>query len=230
VIAATGLRWILTVLFVLVAGYALLRAVRAAVWEDRVTHLLHAVMGVAMALMAWPWGARQPAAPQAVFFGLAAAWFVALAALPGPAAWRSAAHGGTVSRRWGHALPHAVMMGAMAWMLEAMPPMSHTRSPGSGTGSMDDMPGMSMGGSSGGMSMELHGASRTVAVVLLVLFVVLGLWWLARAFDAGRLPVTPGVTPAGAAVNDGATVHRALDAGCHGAMSLGMAVMLLVMV
>ncbi|SEF90937.1 protein of unknown function [Actinacidiphila yanglinensis] len=86
------------------------------------------------------------------------------------------------------------MMGAMAWMLLAMPDsMSGGHTSASAGGSMADMPGMSMGGSGGGMAMQLHRTARTTGVVLLFVFVVLGLWWLSRAFCAGRF------TPAGPA-------------------------------
>ncbi|MEK8173958.1 DUF5134 domain-containing protein [Streptomyces sp. M19] len=74
-IAATGLRWILTLAFAGLAGYAAWRAVAAARWPARVSHLLHALMAVAMAVMAWPRGMDLPAAPQTALFACAALWY-----------------------------------------------------------------------------------------------------------------------------------------------------------
>lgn len=258
-IASHGLRWILTALFAAVTLLSVVRAVRPGIpgppaAAARITHGLHALMGVAMAVMAWPRGMDVPAVPQAVFFALAAAWFPASLVLGGR---RTEGAPGEQHPR-AHVVSHALMMGAMAWMPLAMPEaMSGGHSSGSGAAAMPGMPGMSMSGSGGGMSMQLRGADRTAAVVLLVVFVLLGLWWLSRAFDAGRLvPAAPAgargpaeavavggsvasVAPVAARSLDEAAVRSpdevaavrgALDAGCHGAMALGMAVMLLAMV
>ena len=216
-IATHALRWILTVLFTAVSTLSAARTLRPGVPRshaatERVTHTLHALMGVAMALMVWHWGAGLPVIPQAVFFALAAAWFLVSALLRGQWVWRG--QGEDHPRT--HAVLHALMMGAMAWMLLAMREVM-TSAPSSSGGA----------GSVGGMSMELHGTSRTVAVVLLVVFVLLGLWWLAWSFDAARLNA-PGTEPDQR--GDSAVLSGSVDAGCHGAMALGMAVMLLVMV
>ncbi|GHJ41267.1 DUF5134 domain-containing protein [Streptomyces sp. TS71-3] len=222
-IAATGLRWILTVLFTVLALYALWRALRSdhapratrAHGPDavgRVGHLLHAVMALAMGAMVWPWGMSLAGAPQTVLFALAAAWFAgaALAAPGSRGRWR-ALRG---------SLPHVVMMAAMAWMAGAM----GTLMPAAGTGGARDstsMPGMDMSGSSRAGAMTLNGTgARLAAWVLAAVLLVLALWWLARAFDTARrqVPDAPGApVPAG--------VHDAADAACHGAMALGMAVM-----
>ncbi|WP_443060882.1 hypothetical protein [Streptomyces sp. NBC_00448] len=59
----------------------------------------------------------------------------------------------------------------------------------------------------------------------------MGLWWLARAFDIARLaPALPAPSAVGLRHAGTAALRGAVDAGCHGAMALGMAVMLLVMV
>ena len=84
-IAATGLRWVLTLLFVVPALSAMWRTGapgRAGGGPDaveRVAHLLHAVMALAMAAMVWPWGMDLPAGPQIALFTLGAVWFVGVA-------------------------------------------------------------------------------------------------------------------------------------------------------
>lgn len=67
------LRWVVTGLFVLTAaecGLAIIAKRRP--WTLIVNHGLHFAMAVAMAVMAWPWGARVPTTGPAVFFLLAA--------------------------------------------------------------------------------------------------------------------------------------------------------------
>ncbi|MFF7159726.1 DUF5134 domain-containing protein [Streptomyces sp. NPDC008139] len=230
-IAAHGLRWILTVLFVVVTAVSLARALRpdpAHAAAERTTHALHAAMGPAMAVMVWPRGMDVPGTPQAAFFALAAAWFVAAALFRGRWIWQAA---GEEPHPRTHTILHALMMGAMAWMVLAMPGGMNSGHSAAGAGSMADMPGMKMSGPGAGMSMRLHGAFHAVAVVLLVVFVAVGLWWLSRAFDTARLTPEPAVASAsGANRAESAALRRAVDAGCHGAMALGMAVMLLVMV
>lgn len=74
------LRWVVTGLFVLTAaecGLAIIAKRRP--WTLIVNHGLHFAMAVAMAVMAWPWGARVPTTGPAVFFLLAAVWFGATA-------------------------------------------------------------------------------------------------------------------------------------------------------
>jgi hypothetical protein len=119
------LRWIVTGLSVLSAAEWLnVIVVRRREWKFVVSYALHLVMAIAMAVMAWPWGAHWPAAGAAVFFLLAAAWFV------------------TVTLVWARTAPrrrlrsyHAVMMLAMAWMFGTM---------NVGVAEPMDMPGMDM--------------------------------------------------------------------------------------
>lgn len=104
-----ALRWVTTGLFLFSAAEtALTIARRPRTWAQVVGHLLHFLMAVAMAAMAWPWGARVPPTGPAVFFVLAAAWFATTAAT---------AHT-TAPRLWdGY---HALMMLATAWMYVIM--------------------------------------------------------------------------------------------------------------
>jgi hypothetical protein len=119
------LRWIVTVLSAL-SGAEWLHVVvmRRREWKFVVSYTLHLAMAVALAVMAWPWGARPPSAGLAVFFLLAAAWFVAVTLV-----WAR-----TAPRRTLRAY-HAVMMLAMAWMYGTM---------NVGTPAPMDMPGMDM--------------------------------------------------------------------------------------
>jgi hypothetical protein len=224
-IAAHGLRWILTILFAVITAYGLYRAIRPGsagrAPADRLSHVLHAVMGLAMLAMAWPWGMRLPATPQVALFTLAALWFLLTAVLPQgkPTYARTGGHPRL------HGILHSVIMGAMAWMVAAMSnAMAPAHSGGSG-GDMAGMPGMTMTASGGTATMSLHGAPRTVAGILTLFFLLTALWWLTRAFDTARL-ADPSLS---GAVDDHAAEHRAYDAGCHGGMALGMAVMLLMM-
>lgn len=99
------LRWVLTALFVLCAAERVHGIAAARLpWRGVVGHSLHALMAVAMALMAWPGGADLPTAGPLVFFLLAAAWFTA-----------SAATGNRRSNAY-----HALMTLAMAWMYAVM--------------------------------------------------------------------------------------------------------------
>ncbi|MFJ4737606.1 DUF5134 domain-containing protein [Streptomyces sp. NPDC093108] len=218
-IAATGLRWILTLLFCALAAHGLWRAfaARSQPWTARLAHGLHAVMALAMFAMAWSWGMDLPGTPQVVFFSAAAAWFVLAAlALPNGPEPRLRALAST--------LPHAVMTGAMAWMVAAM-------SSGMSMGAMDagqahDMPGMDMSAPGALATMTLSGTiDRWTAGLLALVLLALALWWLAKGFDTGRL--APRATGGAAA---GGAVHAARDVGCHGLMALGMAVMFVVMV
>lgn len=226
-IAESGLRWLLTVLFAALTAYGLWRVVRPTghaghggnvAFASRMAHLLHALMALAMGVMVWPWGMGLPAAPQVVFFVLAAVWFPAAALV-----W-----GGSGRRRravW-RALPHALVMAAMAWMLYAMATMGGIEGAGVGSG-MADMPGMDMSGGAGAASMTLSDTAPRMAVYApAVVLLVLALRWLARGFDAARSPEPGGPD---AQQGDLAGEHSAFDVASHGVMALGMAVMLVAM-
>jgi hypothetical protein len=100
------LRWVITGLSALSAaawGFAVVSRHRS--WTEVVRCGLHFVMAIAMAMMVWPWGAQVPATGPAVFFFLAALWFVTLALVPAE----------TVPLRTVYGY-HALMMLAMVWM------------------------------------------------------------------------------------------------------------------
>ncbi|MFB7633542.1 DUF5134 domain-containing protein [Streptomyces sp. NPDC056149] len=211
-IAASGLRWVLTVLYALPALYGLRSVVaRDGALVDRIGHGLHAVMGLLMIAMVWPWGMGPPAGPQVWLFVAGALWF----GCAGPLRAQSADRGRALLA----ALPHVLMMGAMAWMVAVMGSSPMPAGQGGGR-AMDEMPGMRMAGPSGATTMGLTGSGqRLTAAVLAVLLVVVALRWLARAFDLARSApeVASGSVPRSAA--------GALGPACHAAMGLGMAAM-----
>lgn len=116
------------------------------------------------------------------------------------------------------------MMAAMAWMAAVMGGSATA----SGEGGMpQDMPGMDMSGTDATSAMTLSQPADqwTAGLLALVLF-VLGLRWLAQAFDLARVT-------AAAPASRGATVlvgGEASEPTCHAAMALGMAVMFALLV
>jgi hypothetical protein len=174
---------------------------------------LHALMALAMVAMVWPWGTSLAAAPQIVFFSLAAAWF-AVAALLRPGA-------GSRSRALRGAVPYVLTMAAMAWMLGAMD--AAMAGHGGAAGAMADMPGMDMSGSATTAMTLVDGGQRWTSGLLAAVFLVLAVWWLARGFDHAR-----GAAPTGHA--HATAGHGAWDLGCHGVMALGMAVMFVLLI
>lgn len=129
------LRWIVTLAFVLSAAecvYAVAAGRRTRLLV--IGQMLHLVMAVAMAVMAWPRGADLPTVAPLLFFLVAWLWFVAAAVIdPG---------------HWVGNLYHAAMMFAMAWMYAVMngrllPGQSHTGG-GGGHHHGAAMPGMDM--------------------------------------------------------------------------------------
>ncbi|GAB3448213.1 hypothetical protein GCM10027436_41020 [Actinophytocola sediminis] len=112
-------------------------------------------------------------------------------------------HGG----RWSLG-QHALMMAGMAWMLLIMPTLMTTmtvRDSASGDGHGGH------GGDGATMTMNAPAHIAIVAVLLSAVFLVAGIGWQARAFDAGRAQETLRLPTAALAA--------------HGIMSLGMALM-----
>ncbi|UOX90775.1 DUF5134 domain-containing protein [Amycolatopsis sp. FBCC-B4732] len=202
-ITAEGLRWIVTAVFALTGAFCAYRCLQDRTAGERTGDVLHVVMCAAMVAMAWPATMSFARWPQTVFFALAAAWFVGVAVT-------GASHGEHGGRR--AALYHVVMMAAMAWMVFVMPrAMSGMAGPG-GTMEMAGHPGMVM--PAAGAAASTPADVTTVALVLVVVFVVAGLVFLARAIDEARVSRPP---------------LRSLGSGANGAMALGMALMLLTM-
>jgi uncharacterized protein DUF5134 len=196
------LRWVVTALFVLSAAecvYAIATGRR--LWTHAVGHSLHFVMAVAMAVMAWPWGAALPTKGPMVFFLLATVWF-----------------GGLVLAQSGHRginSYHASMMLAMAWMYAVMsgsllPAPSGGKGTGAHPSAMPGMPGMEMPGA------PAEGIGEPPFVTGLnwlctVGFALAALWWLYRYFVERKAePTQP--------------THRFLGTASQAMMAAGMAI------
>ena len=118
------LRWVVTLLF----GFSAVQCLWSVITGGRsvtatIGNVLHAVMSVAMAVMAWPAGAELPTRAPMVFFLLAAIWFAVAAA-------RTAGPGGDNVFL---AAYHALMMLAMSWMYAAMGGLPLRRAAPAGT-------------------------------------------------------------------------------------------------
>ncbi|MFE9809052.1 DUF5134 domain-containing protein [Streptomyces sp. NPDC005548] len=211
-IAASGLRWTLTLVFALTTAHGFWHAVMPATGRaDRVDHALHTAMGLAMIAMVWPWGMAFAAGPQAVVFMAGALWFICAAPFRGGDGTRFTALPG--------ALAQAVLMGAMAWMVTLMDSGGTGDATGGG-GAMQGMPGMDMSGGAGAATMTLTATGPKAAAGLLALASLgFALWWLTQAFDRAR------AVPATAASPVPGGGEAALGPACHAAMALGMAAM-----
>ncbi|MGC5248074.1 DUF5134 domain-containing protein [Gordonia sp. DT219] len=237
------LRWVVTVLFALAAAQCVyLIVVRPMPWQAIVGHVLHLVMSVAMAVMAWPFSADWPTVGPMVFFIAAAVWFLLTLALR--QSLRPADDCGCVpptTTGWGRlaAVYHAAMMGAMAWMYalmngsllpgsDAPQALSLAIGPTSTTvlahdhsdmGDMPGMPGMDMPG----MDMHHHTAQPAYVApinwVLAIGFAIAAFVWLYLYFVRRRA--------AGASSADLMTFAGDL---CQVFMAVGMAIMFGVMV
>lgn len=207
-----ALRWIVTLLFLFSAGVCV-----SAIARNRhsganvISHSLHAIMALAMAVMAWPRGAELPTRAPMIFFLLAAVWF-AVSTL------RSSGH--RVANIY-----HTLMMLAMAWMYAAMGGLPL---PGRAATAMADMDSAGMAdGSAGhaghsGHSGGMHSAAEPVTWVgtlnwlCAIGFAAASAYWLYRLVTA-RVQ---------SADNESASTVGIL---CQLAMAAGMAIMFGVM-
>ena len=120
-IGLESLRWLLTVAFGSTAVFHLLRCLRPAAAEHRVSETLHLVMGLSMIVMIWPGGEIVPMPAWIAVFAMSTGWFVAR----------------TVWATRHRAAPafFATAMATMVWMGASMPApasaamagMEHTR-------------------------------------------------------------------------------------------------------
>lgn len=211
-----ALRWMVTLLFVFSAGVCV-----AAIARNRhslanlISHSLHAVMAIAMSVMAWPRGAELPTRGPMVFFLGAAVWFAVITV-------RTAGH--RIANTY-----HALMMLAMAWMYAAMGglPLRRQVGPGSAAGtSMSGMPGMDGGsghaghGGHGGHSAGMHGSAEPAPWIgqlnwlCAIGFAAASVYWLYR-FITTRV--------------QGDESNSSVGILCQLAMTAGMAIMFGVM-
>jgi hypothetical protein len=179
------LRWVVTTLFVISAAECVYGiATSRHPWTGMVADLLHALMAIAMAVMAWPRGADLPTAGPLLFFLLATVWFTAFTL-------------GHTGHRRGNVY-HCVMMLAMAWMYAVMsgrllPAASDVASAGSGGhhGS-SSMPGMNMPAVDA--TPEASGTPPFIAGVnwlFTIGFAVAAAWWLLTFFVRRRTEPFP---------------------------------------
>lgn len=218
-----ALRWVVTLLFVFSAGVCVQAiAANRHSGANVVSHSLHAIMAIAMAVMAWPRGAELPPQAPMIFFAAAAVWF-AVATL------RTADHRGAN-------VYHTLMMSAMAWMYAAMGGLPLQNAGQSDSTPMASMPGMDMPGmpgmdtSSGSAGHAGHaghsGAGQAgtepanwvglLNWVCAIGFGAAAAYWLYRLITA-RLQPSPDDS------------HQTVGILCQLAMAAGMAIMFAVM-
>ena len=208
-----ALRWVVTLLFLFSAGVCVQAiAANRHSGANVISHSLHAIMAIAMAIMAWPKGAELPTRAPMVFFFAAALWFAVVT-------FRRADHKGAN-------IYHTLMMLAMAWMYAAMGGLP-VRGKDAGAMAGMDMPEMSGmdGGHAGhaghaGHSAAGSGAAQTMSWdgllnwVCAVGFALAAVYWLYR-FITARLQASNG--------------HDSIGVLCQFAMAAGMAIMFAVM-
>ena len=206
-----ALRWIVTLLFLFSAGVCIAAIVRNRhSVANLISHSLHAVMAIAMAVMAWPRGAELPARAPMLLFLAAAVWFLIV----------------TVQST-GHRMAnsyHALMMLAMAWMYAAMGGLPLRSREDSASTAMPEMAGMGSGHAGhGGHAGHLAAApsaaesgdwTGTLNWLFTLGFAASAVFWLYR-FITTRLKPSKDVSSVGVL--------------CQLAMAAGMAVMFGVM-
>lgn len=209
------LRWVVTLLFVFSAAVCVqaIMANRHSL-ANLISHSLHAIMAIAMAVMAWPRGAEIPSRGPMIFFAIAALWFLVVT-------MRTAGHRGAN-------VYHTLMMLAMAWMYAAMGGLPLRRA----SDSMASMPGMDGAGGNAGHGGHSGHAGHSAQVqsgadpaawvgvlnwVCVVGFAVASVYWLYRFVTARLQPSTDG---------SGSSVGIL----CQLAMAAGMGIMFAVMV
>jgi hypothetical protein len=186
VIEGLALRWVVTALFTLSAAECLFAGATGRRTATSVAgHLLHFVMAVAMAVMAWPGGAKLPTTGPAVFFLLATAWFVVVALT-------DAGSGHRIVNGY-----HALMMLAMSWMYAVMnghllPGQDSAQRHHIADGPQLNMPAMEIGRTDmGGTDVSSHSAGHPGWIAAInwlwtVGFAVATVWWLYRYFVERR--------------------------------------------
>jgi len=203
-----ALRWVVTLLFVFSAGVCV-----QAIVANRHSGLnvignsLHAIMAVAMAVMAWPRGAELPTRAPMIFFVVAALWFAVITV-------RSAGH--RVANGY-----HALMMLAMSWMYAAMGGLKLRSAESDSMAGMPDMQTSSgHAGHAGHFGAGSHGGSDsldwvgTLNWVCTIGFGVATAFWLYRLITARLQP---------------SESDQTLGILCQLAMAAGMAIMFGVM-
>lgn len=111
-------------LFLALAVFATLRLIRSGGAVDRVGWALELAMSISMFVMVFDWGVSRWVVLQSIVFGAGAVWYLARSFGPGES--DEVSEHPTADAHVGHSplhlAHHAVMMGAMIWMLIAMIP------------------------------------------------------------------------------------------------------------
>jgi hypothetical protein len=174
-VTGLGLRWGLSVLFVVCVGLYARQAIGEKAWQRKLGWSLHVVMALAMIAMAWPVGMRIPALLFVLVFTAAALYFVYFA-LFGP--------------RIDHPVYHATMMGAMVVMAVVM---QSAPMPGMTVTSTSPMGGhtMPMAGAAASAAGGASGSPAWAAVacgVLAAVFLIASLWSVVVVIRGPRRP------------------------------------------
>lgn len=197
-----ALRWVVTMLFGLSAAECLWSIAGHRRWTGVVGHVLHVVMAVAMAVMAWPKGAELPTTGPMVFFLLAAAWFAVISLTRAGAGHR-------VVNTY-----HILMMLAMAWMYAVM--NGHLLPGQSSEHHSTTMPGMNMPGTDGSTGDGYPAWINALNWVCTIGFAVAAAFWIYRYFAVRKR-------------NSTEYTSRHLGVICQAMMAAGMAIMFGVM-
>ena len=207
-----ALRWVVTLLFVFSAAVCVQAIVanRHSV-SSLISHSLHAIMAVSMAVMAWPRGAELPTRAPMIFFAAAAVWFAVV-----------------MVRTTGHRVAnvyHSLMMLAMAWMYAAMGGLPLRSESESMAATMPDINGSSgHAGHAGhaGHSAGMHTGAEPATWVhglnwlCTIGFAIATAYWFYRLVTARLQPPADGS-------------DQSIGILCQLAMAAGMAIMFAVM-
>lgn len=219
-ISDLALRWVVTLLFLFSAAVCISAiAKNRHSRENLISHSVHTIMALAMAVMAWPRGAELPTRAPMIFFLIAAVWFAVLTPR-------------TVGHRAANTY-HTLMTLAMSWMYAAMgglPVRREERQVSADMAGMDmaGMPGMDgaaghaghagHGGASAGMSSGAEPATWVGSLNWLctIGFAAAAVYWLYR-FVTARVQPSADDAPSSVGIL------------CQLAMAAGMAIMFGVM-
>lgn len=205
------LRWVVTLLF----AFSAVVCVRAIVAHRHsastvIRNSLHAVMAIAMGLMAWPRGAELPTRTPMLFFAAAAVWFAVVAL-------KAADHRADN-------VYHTLMMAAMAWMYADMGglPLLQATPPGDVATAGMEMPGMpgmdagNPGAVAGQPGMEAATWIAELNWLCTIGFAVAAMFWLYRFITTQMWPSEK-------------RIEHSVRILCQLAMAGGMAIMFAVM-
>lgn len=171
------LRWVVTGLFALGATeFGLLLLIRRLPATAAVSHGLQLLMAISMSVMAWPWGAKVPTVGPAVFFLLAALWFLAVAIIAVRSRYPRMSNG-----------YHALMMLATAWMYVSINNPLHVHSPHSPS---TPMGGMDMAAMNEQASSEAPALFTAVNWIGAVVFTIAAAFWVSTYFVERRRATT----------------------------------------